>query len=66
MVCTGERTPYADLQSAETAMAAMLKQGIRPKLSSGEDWRDATTGGLVKIIEALTRTRTLSLSLTLT
>jgi len=52
VTCTGEASPYSGLQSAETAMASMLGQGIRPALSSGEDWRDMTTGGLAKLIEA--------------
>merc|ERR1719482_1099590 len=50
MVCTGEQ-PYRNLQSAETAMGAMLMQGVRPELPDGGDWRDSTTGGLAKLIE---------------
>ena len=50
-VCTREQ-PYRGLQSAETAMADMLAQGIRPELPGGTDWRDTTTSGLSKLIEA--------------
>ena len=50
VVCTGEQ-PYRKLQSAETAMPAMLAQGVRPELPDG-DWRDSTTAGLAKLIEA--------------
>lgn len=51
VVCTREQ-PYRGLQSAETAMADMLAQGIRPELPGGSDWRDTTTSGLSKLIEA--------------
>merc|ERR1719331_3025183 len=50
VVCTGEQ-PYRNLQSAETAMGAMLMQGVRPELPDGDDWRDATTAGMAKLIE---------------
>ena len=53
VVCTGETTPYGRLlQSPETAMGSMLAQGVRPELPSGEDWRECTTAGLTKLIEA--------------
>jgi hypothetical protein len=29
----------------------MLMQGVRPELPDGDDWRDATTAGLAKLIE---------------
>ena len=51
MVATGEDQPYRDLVSADTAMAAMLAQGVRPELPSG-DWRESTTAGLANLIEA--------------
>lgn len=51
VVCTREQ-PYRNLQSAETAMTAMLLQGIRPELPDGGDWRDSTTAGLAKLIDA--------------
>ena len=51
MVVTGEDQPYRDLVSPETAMAAMLAQGVRPELPSG-DWRESTTAGLANLIEA--------------
>ena len=52
MVATGgEEQPYRDLVSAETAMPAMLAQGVRPELPSG-DWRESTTAGLANLIEA--------------
>ena len=50
VVCTGEQ-PYRKLQSAETAMPAMLAQGIRPELPDG-DWRNSTTAALAELIEA--------------
>ena len=50
MVCTREQ-PYQNLQSADTAMASMLNQGVRPELPDGDDWRDSTTAGLAKLIE---------------
>ena len=42
----------ARLQSAETAMGSMLSQGVRPSLPSGDDWKESTTAGLAKLIEA--------------
>ena len=50
VVCTREQ-PYQNLQSADTAMASMLNQGVRPELPDGDDWRDATTAGLAELIE---------------
>merc|ERR1719389_1068411 len=50
VVVTREQ-PYRNLQSAETAMGAMLMQGVRPELPDGDDWRDATTAGMAKLIE---------------
>ena len=50
VVCTREQ-PFQNLQSAETAMAAMLTQGVRPELPDGDNWRDATTAGLAELIE---------------
>ena len=50
VVVTREQ-PYRNLQSAETAMAAMLGQGVRPEMPDGDDWRDSTTAGLAKLIE---------------
>ena len=47
----GEEQPYRDLVSPETAMPAMLAQGVRPELPSG-DWRESTTAGLANLIEA--------------
>ena len=55
VVVTREQ-PYRNLQSAETAMAAMLGQGVRPEMPDGDDWRDATTAGLPTLILTLTRT----------
>ena len=51
MVVTGEDQPYRDLVSADTAMPAMLAQGVRPELPSG-DWRESTTTGIANLIEA--------------
>ena len=51
--CTREQ-PYRNLQSAETAMAAMLMQGVRPEVPG--DWRDSTTTGLAKLIETCWQT----------
>lgn len=50
VVVTGEQ-PYQDLASADTMLPAMLAQGKRPELPSG-DWRDSTNAGLAKLIEA--------------
>ena len=55
VVCTREQ-PYRNLQSAETAMAAMLMQGVRPEVPGGDDWRDSTTTGLAKLIETCWQT----------
>ena len=52
MVCTGEESAYFGLQSAETAMGAMLAQGVRPSLQGDHDWKDTTAPGLAKLIEA--------------
>ena len=57
VVCTREQ-PYQNLQSAETAMAAMLMQDVRPELPGGDDWRDSTTAGLAKLIETCWQTET--------
>ena len=59
VVCTREQ-PYQNLQSADTAMASMLNQGVRPELPDGDDWRDATTAGLPTLILTLTLTLTLA------
>ena len=59
VVCTREK-PYQNLQSADTVMASMLTQGVRPELPDGDDWRDATTAGLLTLTPTLTRTRTLA------
>ena len=57
VVCTREQ-PYRNLQSAETAMAAMLMQGVRPEVPDGDNWRDSTTTGLAKLIETCWQTET--------
>merc|ERR1740130_157908 len=51
LVVTGEDQPYRDLVSPETTMPAMLAQGVRPELPSG-DWRESTTTGIANLIEA--------------
>ena len=50
IVVTGEQ-PYTSMQSAATSLPEAVKQGERPTLDDGEDWKDRTTGPIAKVIE---------------
>ena len=51
VVVTGEQ-PYRKMEHASTSLPEAVRQGVRPALDDGDDWRERTTVQLSKLVES--------------